>query len=427
MPESTPREKLLTCLQLFLSGDWAFVQLRGEAPDEKAFDGDDIDLLGAESSVDALLDAAQEWVRDGMCHIRVVRQRQRKLEFFLYSIDGRHSLHFDLWIELPQLDGGRDWLSFDHVTEIARPEDGGFLRLPLDVEASVFVHHLVCKKKALSDPKQQQRLASYTDRCTQEGHTELAQRLTNIRTTGSVSMEDESFTLEVIRNKSAAKNGVGRSAAMTHPRNRLVSNWLAAPRKTGWISIMGCDGAGKTSLATEIAAKGEVIDRVYTGKHLYRKSLLYKLAVIFIRPLTFQSRENFDEVISPLVYLRACFGLRLKILFSSSKVTFVDRALPDFLYLDRKTDHPKFSRFSWLMRWFGCRIPVAHCLTSFENVQKRKDEVTAAGHKIYDDTMYALHTKNCPTDYVAFNNDGTLEESAATLSRIVKRPLPRRG
>lgn len=416
MNDATPQEQLLRCLQLILSGDWSFIQLRGATPGPEAIDGDDIDLLGSEASVAALIAASQEWVRCEQCHVRIVRQRPDKTEFFLFSVDGLHYLHFDLWVHLRQVDHGRSALSYNEVAQFATRADGEFFRFSVDVEACVFLQHLLSKKKTVSDDKQQLRLEDYADRCAAAGHIDLTDRLRLVREADCVSAADDEFSMAILRERLQLSTTLSSKPFF----DRLRMAGLSAPRRTRWVSIMGCDGAGKTSLAEKICEDGSLMNRVYTGKHLYRKSLLYKLAVIFVRPLTFQSRETFDELIAPLVYLRACFGLRLKLMFGRSGRTFVDRALPDFLCLDRKTDQPRFSRCVWLMDWFGKRIPVVHCLASYENVQQRKDEVTEAGHRQYDDAMFALHTSRCPTDYVAFNNDASLEAAAERLPRILQ-------
>ena len=51
---------------------------------------------------------------------------------------------------------------------------------------------------------------------------------------------------------------------------------------------------------------------------------------------------------APLVYLRGSLGLRLKLLNASQRILLIDRSLVDFLMIDRKTDHPRFSRCLWL-------------------------------------------------------------------------------
>jgi len=69
----------------------------------------------------------------------------------------------------------------------------------------------------------------------------------------------------------------------------------------------------------------------------------------------------------------------------------------------------------------GCRVPTIHCCVSFENVMRRKQEMTAAGHAAYDRDMFLAHTQRVPTDYVGFNNDQTLEAAQAALARILTR------
>jgi thymidylate kinase len=184
---------------------------------------------------------------------------------------------------------------------------------------------------------------------------------------------------------------------------------------------MGCDGSGKTTLASAIAASHADIEGVLTGKHLYRKSWLYKLLVIFVRPLLLQDREHFDETFAPVAYLRACIGLRLKLWRRTRGVLLMDRSLADFLYVGRKTESPQFCRSLWLSRVIGRRIPVVHFILPFERVRERKQEMTRAGHAAYDAAMFRHFTQRAPTDYVAFNNAGAVTPGAEALGRILQR------
>ena len=185
------------------------------------------------------------------------------------------------------------------------------------------------------------------------------------------------------------------------------------------LTIMGCDGCGKTSLSRRLAADRPDIHSVYTGKHLYRKWLGYKLLVIFVRPLLCQGRETFDDTFAPLVYLLACLRLQLKLLLPRRGLVLIDRSLMDFLLLARKTDAPRFSSCRWLAGLFGTRLPHVHLIVPFPCLQARKLEMTRAGHACYDTLMFHYLSRRIPTDYTVFDNRGTEETSAGALGRIL--------
>ena len=100
------------------SGPWEFIQLRGKTFDATCINGDDIDLLGKPSSVDALLDKAFEWVKQGLCHVHISSRRIDKTEFTLYSIDGQYYAKFDLWLNLWQINDGKSCLRYSACSEL---------------------------------------------------------------------------------------------------------------------------------------------------------------------------------------------------------------------------------------------------------------------------------------------------------------------
>ena len=74
-----------------------------------------------------------------------------------------------------------------------------------------------------------------------------------------------------------------------------LKTWaLGPPRKTKMIAIVGSDGVGKTSLMEKLSNDAATEVRSYRGKHLYRKSLLYKLIVAIFRPLPTKYRLAYE-------------------------------------------------------------------------------------------------------------------------------------
>jgi hypothetical protein len=402
---AAPDLGLSECLAELRRGPWRFIQLRGHDFDASMFNNDDVDLLGSRASVDQLLAAARDWMRRGLCHFRVASGKADKVELTLFSIDGRQHACFDLWIRLPQFDRGQQVLTFENCASRVLDRDEPVSRLPIALEACVYTQHLVCKHKNLTSDSAQQRLTSYTNRC-----RAAARRLRQI------TKEFERFTLLRLADELTLQPRRNSEPSLL---NRLWQKSLAASRRTTQISIMGCDGAGKTTLAERLAEQQPEDLRVFTGKHLYRKSLTYKMAVIFLRPLLTRSRERFDEILAPALYLRACLGQRLKALTSQRRLMLIDRSLSDFLYVNRKTDQPSFCRSRWLSRLFGQRIPTIHCHVSNEILVTRKQEMTPAGHAAYDRDMFEQLTRRTPTDYVGFHNDLPLDEALTALRGIL--------
>ncbi len=410
------------CLAEIKSGPWKFIQLRGEPFTAENLTDDDIDLLGTRESVERLLKECFDWVRAGRCHARVRSQRANKIEFTLFSRDGRRFALFDLWISLPQLDHGRGSLTYEACQDAVLDANESIQRLPVDLEACVYIQHLVCKKKNLESPRVQQRLTTYLKECLEARSTDVRDAVSSILLNESISQATEQFSIShLMKNldQGLLERSEGKALAICA---KLQASWLRPPRRSRMVTMIGCDGAGKTTLAHALKKEDATIRRIKTGKHLYRKSLSYKLAVIFIRPLLFQDRERFDEILAPFVYLRACLGLRLMLLFSSKgKSTLIDRSLIDFLYVDRKTDSPRFSTFRWLRNIFGVRIPNVHCIASHKTVMQRKQEVTESGHSRYDEDMFQEFALRCPTDATLFNNDGDLKASRIALQQILSR------
>lgn len=407
--------KLRHCMERMRSGPWRFVQLRGEAFGPEHIDGDDVDLLGSRESVTALIHRVFEWVRAGECHMRVVARDCFKTALSLISIDGLHRIDLDLWVELWQIDNRDSCLRFSDCESLLGKEDESITRFPLPVELAIYIHHLVSKKKDLNGDSARRRLLAYEDAGRTSGHESLAEAVAIIRLESAIHAKNlEPF--DVIIGSSFPNRERGKAG---HRRAKFLSSWPGVPRSLSLVSVMGCDGAGKTTLAKRLVEDHAPVRGVLTGKHLYRKSWLYKLGVIFVRPLLFQSREKYDETIAPWVYLRACLGLRLKLWKHRGQIHLIDRSTLDFLMVDRKSDVPRFSKFHWLSRFFGVRIPVIHCVLPYELVMQRKQEVTRAGHEVYDTLIFRDLSGRIPTDYVVFNNSGSLDESAAAAWGIL--------
>lgn len=424
-PDSALRS-LQQCIDELHRGAWCFVQLRDETLTSSIIDCDDVDLLGDRESIDQLMATVFQWVRQGRCHARIQHRKRDKTELTLLSIDGRHEANFDLWRTIRQLDRGRQSITMKDVREsiVDRRSGSSIVRLSPDLEAALFLHHLVCKRKNAASKKNLKRISAYISSVSAI-HPDLATALSRTASIGRVDAQAESVALHVVSKQTidtrAAKTTDKRESRWNRVIDRACAEVLAPPRHPAAVVLMGCDGAGKTTLANRLVQEDPDDFRAFTGKHLYRKSWIYKLAVIFVRPILLQPREKFDETLAPLVYLRACLGLRWKLWRRNRRLTLFDRSIVDFLFVDRKTDNPRFCRSRWLARFFGRRLPTIHCIVDHHQVVQRKQEVTEMGHDQYDQQMFDQFVHQYPTDYLAFNNDGDLDDSLQTLQRTINR------
>ncbi len=416
----TPWLNLCACIVRIHSGPWVFIQLRGEALSPESADRGDVDFLGTRGSIEALSDAVLCWVRAGDCHMRLASRNRCKTTLTLFSTDGKHRIDFDLWVELWQLHAKSVCLRYADCEPLLSSQTGSIRRLPLAVEAAVYLHHLVSKRRDVTLPGAAKRLEGYRGACLRANLGELADAV------GSV-IQGRCITPATLAVANRILDSTLKTAWRSNARNRfgqglhgLRAGMLSGPRPPRILSLMGCDGCGKTAQAECLKSGGGCVEAVFTGKHLYRKSLLYKLAVIVIRPLLFQKREAFDETLAPLIYLRACLGLQLKLWRRRRGLLVMDRSLMDFLMVDRKSDTPTLCRSRWLADAFGRRIPTVHLILPYEQLVQRKKEVTEAGHARYDAAMFKRFTRQIPTDYTLFNNSGGLKESAAALGLIVQ-------
>ncbi|MCA9035293.1 MAG: hypothetical protein KDA91_09190 [Planctomycetaceae bacterium] len=425
---------------------WAFLQLRGEplhtvtpCKAGSGEDADDVDLLGDESSVYALVDAAFEWVRAGECHIEYSRRAAAKATLVLYSLDGNEFVQFDLWMTLAQIDGGQKSLQFPDVPPSLRHrerflgedcsdatggDDTGLFRLPPELEVCLYIQHLICKRKNLRSARVRNRLDFYESLLNGTQELALVESLGFIRTSHQISVDIAAATLSLLQQQLVLHDEF-RSA------KRAVRWWQSrldgSRPSTRMLAFIGCDGTGKTTLAHFFRDHSSGQFRHNVGKHLYRKTILYKLLVIFVRPLISRDRDRFDDLIAPVNYMLAALRLRILTMLPDRKWRLFDRCIHDFLFIQRKSDAARFSRWQWLAGWIGIRIRTVHLVVSRTNLQTRRDEITDKGHGAYDHLMQQFFTRQIPVHYTAQGHDCPVEVTAGQLlKRIVQEPPEKR-
>ena len=411
---------MVALCQRILDGPWQWIQLRGATGVTEWLEQGEVDLLGNEESLTKLIHAAGSWVKQGLCHLRIRRNRIKKTNLLLISLDGRHRIELDLWVQLNQIDGGRSWTGYDHLASLLENVTPAISRLPLRLEFGIYLHHLACKKKNLGAISVSHRF---------EGYRHLAQQLGDALVLKAVS--------EITRDREALSSWLVISlkwiqevtSLQTGHVDRGCGRWwrelfLDGTRRPRCLSLIGCDGSGKSTLVDFCLEKSAGRLSYKKGKHLYRKSWVYKLAVIFIRPLLLRDREQFDEMLAGWVYLRACLGIRLTHVLSKAKPCIMDRGLMDFLYLARKTDHPRFSLHVWMARWFGLRVPTIHLVLPFELLKSRKEEITANGHRHYDEDMFLRYSSLIPSDYTLFYNGMPMEKASIVMHDLLGECFP---
>ncbi len=340
-------------------------------------------------------------------------------------MNGAHRIELDLWIELWQIERGARMLTFADCQSAIIAHTGAIGRLPIHLEACTYVHHLASKKRDLNTQGVRRRVRFYQQSLQKDGPATLTSLFEDLNDGKSINDDMLHQTKEMLGSQLQTMFKTASVSIRVFVLLTKLRAWiLDAPRKTTMIAIMGCDGVGKTSIMRSLLDSSPQVQHLFTGKHLYRKSLIYKLMVALVRPLMRSPREKFDEQLALFAYIRASIALSLKFwrisLSSRSGLTLIDRSLADFIYVNRKTDKPRFCRGHQISRLLGLRVPVVHLIVDHEILMQRKLEFTRKGHEIYDLDMQSYHSGRNPTNYTVFNNSQSLDNSTTALSNLMR-------
>ncbi len=419
-------DPLLECLRLLFAGNgtYRFFLLRETRLDASCINAGDIDLLASPRSIRAMIAHLYELALQGHCNVRIGRPSPGKVRLSLYSSDMHRRIDFDLWTEIWQLEGGSRALRFEHVRKFLPAAGPALARLPLELEACVYLEHLQAKQKDLPSPAVTERLVHYEAACAKAGDQQLANAFAKVRNESGL----DAATMRMARQVIGCSIDADRWLSL--PRRalrRLVLRRyrLADARRSRTVAFIGCDGVGKTSIAQEVAAAMK--DRrasFMLGKDLYRLGVPFRAFYKLNRMSLGLTRETIDEWLHPIAYLCALLSLRKSVKAIGDRVLLIDRSPADFMYVGRKSDAPRFSRLSKFLSLFRRSLPVVHLVVPFEVLESRKNEMTPSGQELYDLDMLQYHAMLPGADYLLFRNAGSLADAAEVLTDHVNAMYP---
>ena len=389
-------------------GGYRFAQLRHTPWDVTTVRDGDIDLLGDESSVAGLLKHLYQLAVAGVCHYRVRRTNPDKTRVTLYSPDMIDRVELDLWVNLYQFQGGERGLRFEDVAK-ALTGHGAIQTFPLELEAAIYLQHLIAKRKDLASPSVQKRLSHYASACR---GMDMAGHVYSVLNTRKIAPAVESASLKTV--EARAGRPLRRKSLATRIRAKRFPKLMDARV----IAFIGCDGVGKSSVIDTLAEHTPGIEKML-GKQLYRQSLTFRGAYKINKATIRKPSEWVDETLAPFAFSCARRALTFKLRYHRDErlnVLLLDRYLGDYLYVGRKRGEGKFVSTSWLCSGKKWQCPLVHFVVPYSVLAGRKQEISEAGQRAYDHTMIDHYTNaNCATDYLVYCNSGTVEQAAVAL------------
>ena len=137
------------------------ILLRETSFDAGLLEGGDVDLLAPPRGAFAFLERARRACAGAGLHLRIVRADSRKVRLGVLSADLERALHFDLWLRLWQVFGGRRCLAWRDLRPLCAAGPGQLLRVPAPLELAIYVEHLHAQGKNLAAAEVRARLAHY--------------------------------------------------------------------------------------------------------------------------------------------------------------------------------------------------------------------------------------------------------------------------
>jgi thymidylate kinase len=359
----------------------------------------------------------------------------RKYTFRVFeSATGRH-VTLEFWkryvIGGGPLPDALRWQDLDWA--IARRAPGYHLRE--EVSALLFVAHLQAKGKSLNTPLVVQRSRRYrSDLAHIAGRTGLADAALEILEgleSGALEVEEASRQALTLLAQAGGRRPA-RSRAI--PRMVLDHARAASRRLTQrTVAIMGPDGSGKSTLVAaliEHAAPGAARSRVF--KHLFRRRLLYKVAMRARPGRGREQRNVWDERMGPLLALLAAPAYVVELVRCRGRTVVFDRYFYDFLMIDvrqqrkgQRITPPRRLRLRRLIPTPGLLI---NPLAEHEATSARRDALTKEGFENYERQMLSLVAECPPTWFAHIPSCHGLEECTSFAQRAAQRSrVLRRG
>jgi thymidylate kinase len=435
MTGDAARRELVASLDALLEPGlgYEFILLRETPLDERCVDCGDVDLLGTRRSVHAFLSRLSEVCVERGQSFQVRRTKMEKTQVSLLSANLRHQIVFDLWSELWQVFRGRRCLRFRDLHRLCERRGSCLLRLPPDVEWAIYAQHLAFKRKDLSSADVQERLHFYAGALEQEGRRDLAESATGIarmKLLGKpeLALLESTLSMELPSSYFAT----ARTRRWSRSLRSRVARRVRDRRLRGVVAVVGVDGVGKTTIGAALGSTGAVDERrqYVVGKSLFRESWVFTKLYAWNRRLPKARRlrrERIDDLLAPLAFLVAAIRVRRSLRLGG--MVLVDRYLPDFLYVRRKTDRPRVSLLAGLLKPLCPPVRVVHLSVPHSVLQGRKTEITAAGMRRYEERMRAFYTTRRWVDYLRFDNRAAADDAIVALESYLfaTRPQARAG
>jgi hypothetical protein len=416
-PAGGGRRELCAALEAIQGGGGArFLLLRETSLGDAAIDEGDIDLLCARDAVSALISKLDVLGSELGLGLLVERSAPRKTRVSLFSADLRHSLHLDLWTDLWQLADGTRSLRWRDLSGLSIASKGGFRRLPERLELAVYLEHLRVKRKNLASPGVRARLEHYVGACATDPDVSEALRSVAADPPAELPPRLHAWSRTVLDGALGPQHRwLALFRRAQDPARRAWMRRVRPPPGARAVALIGADGIGKSTLGKVLAGDREGREHVL-GKSFYRRGLLFRGLYRLNRRLGAPfSQESIDEALPALAYTVAALRLRRRLSDPATRGLLIDRFLPDFLYLGRKGDRARFSRWAWISRVLYVSLPVVHLTADHAVLAGRKLEISPAGLRRYDRDMTRFYTSLPFVRYLRLQNAGSVDQASRVL------------
>lgn len=467
-----PASCLFAALNELLRGvDGRVVLLR---PLTATFDSqhDDIDLLLTEPQREQLFLSTFIHSMRGQIHCRILQSSAAKAQLILWTIDCSQKLMIDLWTSFDQLPRHRhSCIPADRLLnamtaavpgrnadpsemDCADPEIPALRQLPPDIDLCLLIQHLAAKRRKLTSSTERVRMVFACDRLASWSPEQTVQQVpchlrsalrdmadqlprATILTPKSVALSGE----YLLRRLAGVQNNRGLPILERRSRRGLITGLRKAVlRHRPTVAVIGSDGAGKSSLVVTLASQ-QPQTTAAVAKKLYRRSLTYLILSGLMKRFFGTDRGSFDDHIAPLITMRAAAAAWIGMCLtlnpwsnpkqSSSdrkfriagreltRTSLLDRSIASFLIKERKSDTPTMTRAA---TWIESLVPpVTSVLLTLPHSEltRRKQEMSAPGHNIYQRLLFQQALRQQPTDVILLANLPSAEAAATAICELL--------